>query len=568
MSIAKNKRAAKRQLGQFLTPRGLARGMVEDIRFCTGDEVLEPSMGDGSFVIPVIEKFMALHTGDAAARLGKTLSTNVYGVEIDRALYDKCLSRIREKWGALPARHNLVCGDFLMADFRHRDGRRVAFDYVIGNPPFGGTINEAHQDALDRQLGFRGGVKIKKETYSFFIVKGMELLRRGGRLVFICSDTFMTIKTMKGLRDFLLGTGDVAVSAMPFFSGEVSQKTVLLKYAKSGMRGRLTVDGATVKENEINATPNHSWRISPEWVKYFRGGAVGGIMTASSGMTVGKNDYFIRKINGGKITEPFAFSFFRRPVTLADELSKARLRRLSPVKTAAAKQMEHAGETIRDVKVVRRKTPLTLDVPHPDYRYYNKASKHSFYAPPEHVIFWRDNGDAVYTFKKNGNWYLRGIGGKKHFFREGLTWNLVSGRLRPRYLPAGYVLDSGAPCAFLNPAVDRDELFFMLAWGSSDLCNQILKQVINHTKNIQGKDFERLPYPFWVSPENKSTAVAVVKSIIEDAMSGVFVTNGDDRLRSLNRIFSDKSYFSRSHAQPRENLIAKPGGSYALEGVN
>lgn len=567
MSIAKNKRVSKRQLGQFLTPPGLARDLVKDIRFCAGDKVLEPSMGDGSFVIPVIEKFMALHTGSVAERLGKTLSANVYGVEIDRILYDNCLSAIRQKWGMLPECHNFICGDFLLSDFRSRDGRRVAFDYVIGNPPFGGTIDEAHQDALDRQLGFRGGVKIKKETYSFFIVKSAELLRRDGRLVFICSDTFMTIKTMKGLRNFLLGTGDVEINAIPFFSGEVSQKTVLLKYAKGGGRGCLTVDGAAVKENEINATPNHSWRISPEWVKYFRGGAIGDIMTASSGMTVGKNDYFIRKITGGKITEPFAFSFFRRPVTLADELTKARLRRLSPAKAAMAEQMERAGETVRDVKIAKREHPLTITVPHPDYCYYNKASKHLFYAPPEHAIFWRDDGDAVYTFKNNGNWYLRGVGGKKYFFREGLTWNLVSSRLRARYLPAGYVLDSGAPCAFLNPAADRDELFFMLAWSASDLCNQILKRVINHTKNIQGKDFERLPYPFWVSPENKAAAVGIVKSIIEDAMSGALTTSNDSRLPLLNGIFSDDSYFNHRHSPPKENIVMEPNTNRALAGI-
>ena len=98
--------------------------------------------------------------------------------------------------------------------------------------------------------------------------------------------------------------------------------------------------------------------------------------------------------------------------------------------------------------------------------------------------------------KKNGNWYLNGTGGKKYFFCEGITWNLISSRLHLRYLPSGYVLDNGAPCALLNPCVDKDEMFFILAWGLSDLCNKILKTTINHTKNIQSKDFERLPYPF------------------------------------------------------------------------
>ena len=111
----------------------------------------------------------------------------------------------------------------------------------------------------------------------------------------------------------------------------------------------------------------------------------------------------------------------------------------------------------------------------------------------------------MYTFKKTGNWYLHGVGGMKYFGREGITWALIAQRLCMRYLPAGYILDSGAPCAFLRPGVEHDELFFILGWSLTDLCNTILKEVLNHTRNIQSKDFERLPYPVWVSAARNVT---------------------------------------------------------------
>ena len=160
------------------------------------------------------------------------------------------------------------------------------------------------------------------------------------------------------------------------------------------------------------------------------------------------------------------------------------------------------------------------------------------YVAPAHVIFWRDDGEAVYTYKNSGNWYLRGVGGKQYFFREGLTWNLVSLRLTPRWLPAGYVLDSGAPCAFLRPRVAAREMFFILGWALSDLCNDILKTVINHTKNIQGKDFERLPYPFWVGAKEKNLVVRRVKKLIAVARGGRTIHPSDKELVELNKIFS------------------------------
>ena len=538
MSIARSDRRMQRQMGQFLTPRPLARSLVAGMDLRREHMVLEPSMGDGSFVIPLIDRFMKFYRGGTAEKLAEVLRNNIYGVELDESLYEKCLQNIRDEWGVLPSAHNFMRGDFLRVNFRSKDGRAAAFDHVVGNPPFGGTIDSAHQDALDRQFGFRGGMKIKKETYSFFIVKSVELLRPDGRLTFICSDTFLTIKTMKGLRNFLVENGATRVEAIPFFSEEVSQRTVLLECAKGAPARGVVVNGETVAEADIQATPNHSWRINGALVKYFGGAKIGDFMTASSGMTVGKNEYFVRDIVDGEILEPYRFSFYRKPITIADAVARARLGKISAARRREIMLREAHGDAVRDVRISGRAAPKRIKFPHPDYCLYNKARKGIVYAPPAHAIFWRNDGDAVYTYKQNGNWYLHGVGGKKYFFREGLTWNLVASRLHLRYLPPGHVLDSGAPCAFLNVGGDNDEMFFILAWGLSDLCSEILKTTINHTQNIQGKDFERLPYPFWVDSGRKFAAVTLVKAMIKDARTGREFSFADTEMREINALFS------------------------------
>jgi hypothetical protein len=136
------------------------------------------------------------------------------------------------------------------------------------------------------------------------------------------------------------------------------------------------------------------------------------------------------------------------------------------------------------------------------------------------MIYWKDDGDACITYKKNGNWYLHGVGGMPFFKREGITWQLISSSIKARYLPKGYILDSGAPIIVLNDCIGKDELYFILGWLLTSKANEILKKVINHTKNIQSKDIERLPYPFWVNQEKKTESIAYIKDLVEKLMKG------------------------------------------------
>jgi hypothetical protein len=557
MSIRKTHRPKKRQLGQFMTPLALARRVLGGLVFKRTDKVLEPSMGDGAFVVALIEKFLPLYDGPLPQRLDHILRENIYGVEIDPEMLAAGLARITATWGHLPVNHNFVQGDFLLTHFSRQGGQTclrrgglatdVQFDYIIGNPPFGGTIEPCHQDQLDALYGFRDGEKIKKETYSFFIVKSLDMLAEKGQLLFICSDTFLTIKTMRGLRRLLMKEGQVSLADLGEFSDETSQPMVLFQFVRGGSADGVSVNGQPVSRKHIDLTENFSWRINGDLAKYFGGPLLGDSMIASSGMTIGKNEYFVREIWGGRITEPYDFQFHQEPITVAGELERARLGHLSAAKLAQIKKVEASGSTRRSVRVVERSHPLTIRLPHPDYCHYNKAASAILYSPPTHVVFWKDEGDALLTFKKTGNWYLHGVGGQPYFKREGLTWQLIAQKLNMRYLPPGYILDSGAPCAFLRPKIAEDELFFILGWTLTPLCTHLLKEVINHTMNIQSKDFERLPYPFWVPKSAKPRIVAAVKALLEEAKNGRVFTRKSSEVQAL----ADEFDFSEQAAPNR-----------------
>jgi hypothetical protein len=547
MSEARLSRTAKRQLGQYLTPQATAEVIVGQLRLSFEDVVLEPSFGCGSFILELAKKASRSLT---AAEFRAWCSSRLFGCEIDREAYESFAAEwMARGWGPLPA--HFEQGDFFrwmppdsersaaMNRRRYFASRLEQFDLVIGNPPFGATIDPKIQDELDSLFGFRGGIKIKKESYAFFIVKSLDLLKPGGRLVFICSDTILTIATMTGLRSWIQSICDVEVSAVPGEFEETNQDMVLLKLTKTFRKPTaIAVLGRSVPLAEIEATPNLSWRVDSSFARYFTGATVGEKMIASSGMTIGNNELFLRRIVEEKIDEPYEFSFAVSPITVEREFARARLGKISAARVRKLRMLESEGATEKVMQAEQRPASIEVSLPHDDYCHYNKASSQILYSPPEWVIFWRDDGEYVYTFKKNGNWYLHGVGGKKYFKREGLTWSLIAPRLYARYLPPGYILDSGAPCGFLRDGVPHDELFFILGWALTDECNAILKNVLNHTRNIQSKDFERLPYPIWVDRPARRRATEKVKQLVERAKAGEALTFKSDAVRALNELYA------------------------------
>ncbi len=545
MRLRKHERERKRQRGQYMTPLPLAREVVSRLAVESCSRILEPSCGDGAFLDAILERLSRvsipnLHDGEI----------EVIGIEIDPLLAKKSRAVLENRLlGECSFKFEVRQADFFKEylsasafDYNTNGLNRLdheSFDLIVGNPPFGGTFDHAIEDLLDARLGNRLGKKIKKETYAFFIVACLDLLRLGGRLIFVCSDTLLTIPTMTGLRHLLMEYGDVKLHDIERFSSETSYPMTLLDFTKRGHPGRVTRNSEVITSSLIRSTPNLSWGITPDLARLFSGPLLGDYFVASSGMTTGKNELFVRKIDEcDRIIEPYHFDFYDAPITLSYELERARLGKLSSKRAHALKTAEARGETEKRLSATLRDEPLTVQLPDPRYRPYNKANNRLLFSNPTHCIYWENQGEAVLTFKQTGNWYLRGVGGQPYFGREGITWPLVATRFNARYIPPGYILDSGAPCAFVRDGVDRDEIFFAIGWLLSPLANRVLKAVINHTRNIQSKDFERMPYPWWVTAEDRAAVVNSVKNMISDASSGKIWTWESERIRRVGDTFA------------------------------
>ena len=105
------------------------------------------------------------------------------------------------------------------------------FDIVLANPPYGATVGDRVRDLYFDRL--TDGSQ-SKDTYGLFMARGLQLLRSGGQLCYIVSDTWRTIKTHKPLRKLFLEKTTIAhFIDLPSWVFDATVNTCILTVAKN-----------------------------------------------------------------------------------------------------------------------------------------------------------------------------------------------------------------------------------------------------------------------------------------------------------------------------------------------
>jgi hypothetical protein len=84
----------------------------------------------------------------------------------------------------------------------NKESKNPGFDIVIGNPPYVNTkliSSMGISKKLEEEYGYCD------DLYNHFTFRGLELLKKGGLLSYITSDTFLTLQTKKNMRMHFLG---------------------------------------------------------------------------------------------------------------------------------------------------------------------------------------------------------------------------------------------------------------------------------------------------------------------------------------------------------------------------
>lgn len=238
--------------GQFRTPRHIIRLMVELTQPQPTDRICDPSCGTAGFLIEAYDYLLRQHTSEAGKHVEvidgeehTTYSGDLLGehrAHVDTDMFhaydfDATMLRIATMNLVMHgvAEPDVHYQDTLSQSFeeRHPRGSKNAFDLILANPPFKGSLDE--QDVAPDILRT---VKTKK-TELLFIGLILRMLKVGGRSATIVPDgvLFGSSKAHVQLRQHLIENNQLeAVISLPsgVFKPYAGVSTAIIVFAKGG----------------------------------------------------------------------------------------------------------------------------------------------------------------------------------------------------------------------------------------------------------------------------------------------------------------------------------------------
>jgi Eco57I restriction-modification methylase/TaqI-like C-terminal specificity domain len=217
--------------------------------------LLEPSFGDGDFLLPVIDRLLG-----AATRCGiiidyKALASAICGVELHETTFHKTIAKVIERLIShgipLAQARRLAAGWLHQGDFLLQE-LPESFDFVVGNPPY--VRQELIPDILMAEYRSRyHTIYDRADLYIPFIEHSLSLLKMGGHLGFICADRWMKNRYGGPLRkmvaeSFHLKTYVDMVDTPAFHSDVIAYPAITIIARKKGKNTRV------VRHPEITAS--------------------------------------------------------------------------------------------------------------------------------------------------------------------------------------------------------------------------------------------------------------------------------------------------------------------------
>jgi type I restriction enzyme M protein len=238
--------------GQFRTPRHIIRMMVELMQPQPTDRICDPACGTAGFLIEAYEYLLREHSSAVGKHVvmvdgeeqvtysGDLLSEHRNHIDNDMFhAYDFDATMLRIATMNL-VMHGVTQPDVHYQDTlsqgfeeRHPKGSKNAFDLILANPPFKGTLDE-----LDVAPDILRTVKTKK-TELLFIGLILRMLKLGGRSATIVPDgvLFGSSKAHVQLRQHLIENNQLeAVISLPsgVFRPYAGVSTAIIIFSKGG----------------------------------------------------------------------------------------------------------------------------------------------------------------------------------------------------------------------------------------------------------------------------------------------------------------------------------------------
>lgn len=250
---------------QKFTPHNTVMAMLDMAEYKSniiGKSVLENSFGSGNILVEIVRRYIidGLDNKMSPSQIAEGLSRDVYGIEIDYSLYNKCIFRLNEianEYFLPPVMWKLECTDALTWT------PPKSFDYIIGNPPYI-TYRDIDNDSRESIINHYESCKHGKFDYCYaFIESGIRNLSQSGKMVQLVPSNIYKNVFGKKLRDILLehiceireypnyAIFENALTSSSMFLYDKSKKTKDILYENVTEEQKLIVPKANLTEKWI-----------------------------------------------------------------------------------------------------------------------------------------------------------------------------------------------------------------------------------------------------------------------------------------------------------------------------
>jgi type I restriction enzyme M protein len=252
------------ELGQYFTMRQLARFTVAMLDIQKDDFIIDPTAGSGGFLLEaMLQVWHSIATTLPQRQVERAqidfALQRVYGVEIHETLARICkINLLLHHDGHTHVEADRSCLDATF-DLPRLNPPREKFTVVVGNPPFGDSVEEGDEDHLGSNhleafTVAEGRDKVPSEHV--ILERVIDLLQEGGRLGLILPDGLFNNQGENSncprVRRYLLRSGFVrAIVSLPdyaFRKAGAQNKTSILFFQKFTRRQALEFE-ASIEEH-------------------------------------------------------------------------------------------------------------------------------------------------------------------------------------------------------------------------------------------------------------------------------------------------------------------------------
>ncbi len=206
--MRKNKESEKITMNkkcQIFTPENYVRELLDSVGYIHnlyGKKILENSCGDGNILFAVVQRYIddCRARGLSRTKIKNGLARDIYGIEIDKEQYEKCVSKLDE----VLKRNNIGKVDWKVfnADYLKWD-TTIKFQYIVGNPPYITYSELKEEEQTFVKSNFTTCVKGKFDYCYAFIEKSIKSLANDGKMSYLIPSSIYKTVFGHNLRVFM-----------------------------------------------------------------------------------------------------------------------------------------------------------------------------------------------------------------------------------------------------------------------------------------------------------------------------------------------------------------------------